>query len=246
VQHDLISSQYHCFWGCKRCCWCKGVVIVGFSSVLSVARKVSGPSQWLLVACVILGTVVAFCGADWGMGSQSAIVWCLPTWFPWAMDLFLQWCCVCEVNLKNYSASQIWHLRKWVWSSTGCWQDWHSLGCNVALYLATIFPVANHPCRNLRRNVGGDLVRLSWRCPYVQELTACLKPRFSKVYYSSAFIMAATKFKFESSKSRIRVVVSILLRIRIRPYFWEPRISSNFVVTGFQLRVTSSPFDELK
>jgi hypothetical protein len=30
------------------------------------------------------------------------------------------------------------HLRKWVWSSTGCWQDLHSLGCSVALYLATI------------------------------------------------------------------------------------------------------------
>jgi hypothetical protein len=58
------------------------------------------------------------------------------------------------------------HLRKWVRSSTGCWQDWHSLGYSVALYLATIFPVASHPWRNWRRNVGGDLVRLSLRCAY--------------------------------------------------------------------------------
>jgi hypothetical protein len=52
------------------------------------------------------------------------------------------------------------------------------LGYSVALYLATIFPVASHPCRNLRRNVGGDLVRLSLRCAYVQKLTAlCLLSR---------------------------------------------------------------------
>jgi hypothetical protein len=68
------------------------------------------------------------------------------------------------------------HLRNWVWSSTGCWQDWHPLGYSVALYLATVFPVASHPCRNLRRKIGGDLVRLSLQCAYVQELTACLWP----------------------------------------------------------------------
>jgi hypothetical protein len=68
------------------------------------------------------------------------------------------------------------HLRKWVWSSTGCRQDWHSLGYSVASYLATIFPVASHPFRTLHRNVGGDLVRLSLWCAYVQELTACLWP----------------------------------------------------------------------
>ena len=48
------------------------------------------------------------------------------------------------------------------------------MGYSVALYLATIFPVASHPCRNLHRNVGGDLVRLSLQCAYVQELTALL------------------------------------------------------------------------
>jgi hypothetical protein len=25
------------------------------------------------------------------------------------LDLFLQWYCVCEVNLRTYSASRIWH-----------------------------------------------------------------------------------------------------------------------------------------
>jgi hypothetical protein len=52
----------------------RDVVVVGFSSVLTIAYKASGPSQWLLVACVILGTEVAFCGVEWGMGSQLAIV----------------------------------------------------------------------------------------------------------------------------------------------------------------------------
>jgi hypothetical protein len=50
------------------------VVVVGFSSVLTIASKASSPSQLLLVVCVILGTAVAFCDIDWGMGSQSAIV----------------------------------------------------------------------------------------------------------------------------------------------------------------------------
>jgi hypothetical protein len=50
------------------------VVVVGFSIVLTIACKASGPSQLLLVACVILGTAVAFRGSDWGMVSQSAIV----------------------------------------------------------------------------------------------------------------------------------------------------------------------------
>jgi hypothetical protein len=26
----------------------------------------------LIVACIVLGTAVAFCGMDWGIGSQSA------------------------------------------------------------------------------------------------------------------------------------------------------------------------------
>jgi hypothetical protein len=46
---------------------------------VTIAHKASGPSQFLLFSCVFLGTVVAFHGADWGMGSQSAIVRCLPT-----------------------------------------------------------------------------------------------------------------------------------------------------------------------
>jgi hypothetical protein len=50
--------------GCKKCCCCKGVVVVGFSSVLTISRKASGPSQLLLVACVIPGTVMACCGVD--------------------------------------------------------------------------------------------------------------------------------------------------------------------------------------
>jgi hypothetical protein len=60
--------------GVARCCCCKGVVVVGFSSVLTIARKASGPSQLLLVACVIPGVALACRGVDWGMGSQSTIV----------------------------------------------------------------------------------------------------------------------------------------------------------------------------
>jgi hypothetical protein len=63
----------------------------------------------LFVVCVIPGTALSCRGIDWGMGSQLAIVWCLPTWFPWALDLCLQWCCVCEVYPGTYSSSQIWH-----------------------------------------------------------------------------------------------------------------------------------------
>jgi hypothetical protein len=38
------------------------VVVVGFSSVLTIAHKASGPSRLLLVACVIPGTAVVFRG----------------------------------------------------------------------------------------------------------------------------------------------------------------------------------------
>jgi hypothetical protein len=62
-------------------------------------------------------------------GSVSALVLCLRSE---SRNLFRQ---------SNLAL----HLRKWVWSSTGCWHDWHSLGYSVALYLATIFPVASSP-----------------------------------------------------------------------------------------------------
>jgi hypothetical protein len=40
----------------------RDVVVVGFSSVLTIAHKASGPSRLLLVACVIPGTAVVFRG----------------------------------------------------------------------------------------------------------------------------------------------------------------------------------------
>jgi hypothetical protein len=72
IPNQCNMAYYPGNMGCKRFCCCKGVVDVRFSIVLTIAREASSP--FLLDACVVLGTVVAFCGADWGIGSQPAIV----------------------------------------------------------------------------------------------------------------------------------------------------------------------------
>jgi hypothetical protein len=178
VQYDLLSSQYHCLWGCKRCCCCKGVVVEGFSSVLTIAHKASGPSQLLLVACVIRGTAVAF---RRGLGYGVSVIYRM---MPSNMiSMSIGSVSVVVLCLRSESRSffgqldLVFHLMKWVWSSTGCWQDWHSLGYNVALYLAAIFPVASHPYRNLRRNVAlylATIFRVANHNPFTQSGSSVL------------------------------------------------------------------------
>jgi hypothetical protein len=66
VSNGCVSALVlcHCCRGCMECCCCRGVVVVGFSSVLTIAHKASGPSQLLLVACVIPGIAQACRGVE--------------------------------------------------------------------------------------------------------------------------------------------------------------------------------------
>jgi hypothetical protein len=96
----------------------RNVVVVWFSSVLTIAHKASGPSQLLIVVRVVLGTVVAFCDVDWGMGSLSASGWYPPASF------HEHWICFCsgtvfEVSLETgrIDCKPLYDL--WRFSNTG-------------------------------------------------------------------------------------------------------------------------------
>jgi hypothetical protein len=104
----------------------------------------------------------------------------------------------------------------------------HLIGNGVELRLdvgrgnsATFLPVVSHPCRNLRRKVGGDLVRLCWRWVYVQALTACLWPTQSipwmVVSVHLYFVCMYLKIAFSRRRHVPCVCVCFLRRSR-----WSP------------------------